>query len=164
MKLKKTLNKLLISTFILFLSNSFVFGQSLKISVKNGQKKALNGATIQLIKIADSTIVNGLTDKTGLVEIKDIQDGLYSVKISYIGYQPLIKSIVVKSDKRLFDFFMFTKETSLKEVSITARKPLITQEDDKMIIDTEPMANTSTNTLEVLENTPGIYVDQDGGI
>ena len=38
------------------------------------------------------------------------------------------------------------------------------QEDDKTIVDPEPLANTSTNALEVMEKTPGLFVDQDGNI
>ena len=55
-------------------------------------------------------------------------------------------------------------EIAPEGVTVTARRPLISQEDDKMIIDPQPIANTSTNTLEILEKTPGLFVDQDGNI
>ena len=47
-------------------------------------------------------------------------------------------------------------------VTVVARKPIITQEDDKTIIDPEPLAQSATNAFEVLEKTPGIFTDQDG--
>lgn len=59
---------------------------------------------------------------------------------------------------------MKENQTNISEVSIVARKPLVRQEDDKMIIDPEPIANTSTSSYEILEKTPGIYLDQDGNI
>lgn len=49
-------------------------------------------------------------------------------------------------------------------VIVTARKPLIKQEDDKTIVDAEVLANSSTNAYEVLEKTPGAIVDQDGNV
>jgi iron complex outermembrane recepter protein len=148
---------------ILFLCN-IGMAQSLKISIKNGQRLPLYGAHIQLVKVSDSTKVNGITGENGMATFDKVENGLYSVSISYVGFQTLVKSINVKPDKRFFEFRLTEKSVSLSEVTVTAHKPIITQEDDKMIIDPEPMASTSTNTLEVLENTPGIYVDQDGGI
>lgn len=59
---------------------------------------------------------------------------------------------------------MKESQSSISEVKITGRKPLVRQEDDKTIIDPEPIANTSTNSYELLEKTPGIFMDQDGNI
>jgi hypothetical protein len=153
-----------LTAFIFSIFSSFTIGQTLKLSIKDAHKQPLYGANIQLIKIADSSSLFSVTAENGLVSFEKVQNGLYSVKISFIGFQTLIKSISVKNEKRFFEFFLTEKEISLNEVTVSARKPIITQEDDKMIIDPEPLANTSTNTLEVLESTPGMYVDQDGGI
>ena len=38
------------------------------------------------------------------------------------------------------------------------------QEDDKTIVDPENLAASSTSGYEVLEKTPGLFVDQDGNI
>jgi len=95
---------------------------------------------------------------------EDISSGLYQVSISYIGFETLIKTINVKHNERTFSFNLNENAISLSEVTIEAQRPFISQEEDKMIIDPEPIANISTNTLEVLESTPGLYVDQDGGI
>src|SRR5215218_1559615 len=38
------------------------------------------------------------------------------------------------------------------------------QEDDKTIIDPENLASSSINAYEILEKTPGLFVDQDGNI
>ncbi len=41
---------------------------------------------------------------------------------------------------------------------------MITQEDDKTVIDPESLAEASASGYEVLEKTPGLFVDQDGNI
>jgi hypothetical protein len=158
------IKQIFLTAFIFSILSSFAIGQTLKLSIKDAHKQPLYGANIQLIKIADSSSLYSVTAENGIVTFEKVQNGLYSVKISFIGFQTLIKSITVKNEKRFFEFFLTEKEISLNEVTVSARKPIITQEDDKMIIDPEPLANTSTNTLEVLESTPGMYVDQDGGI
>jgi hypothetical protein len=52
----------------------------------------------------------------------------------------------------------------LKEVVVTSTKPLIRQEDDKSVVDPEPLAAASTNAYETMEKIPGIFIDQDGNI
>jgi len=151
------------SIFLVFCSFS-IAAQSLKVVVKNDKKAPLYAASVQLIRLSDSTKYNGISNELGVVNFDKISDGLYGVNIRFMGFQPLNRTINVKSEKRSFEFAMETKSKSLNEFTVTAPKPLITQEDDKMIIDPEPVANISTNTMEVIENTPGMYVDQDGGI
>jgi len=52
----------------------------------------------------------------------------------------------------------------LNEVVVKSSKPLIRQEDDKSVVDPEPLAASSTNAFETVEKTPGIITDQDGNI
>ena len=52
----------------------------------------------------------------------------------------------------------------LNEVVVKSSKPLIRQEDDKSVVDPEPLAASSTNAFETIEKTPGIITDQDGNI
>lgn len=141
-----------------------VFAQSVFITVKDMHKSPLTGATVELMRISDTTSVFTITDLKGVAEFKGIFNGVYVVRISFIGFSSLEKTISVKADSRSFEYRLDENSITLEEVTIAARKPLITQEDDKMIIDPEPLAQTSTNTLEVLESTPGLFVDQDGGI
>src|SRR5436190_10531833 len=67
----------------------------------------------------------------------------------------------------IISFFSFELEAASKTmqgVTVTATRPLMTQEDDKTIVDPEPIAAASTNAYEILEKTPGIFVDQDGNV
>ena len=57
------------------------------------------------------------------------------------------------------------KEIKLNEVTIKSRKPLIQMEIDKTVVNVSSMISSSTsNTMEVLEKTPGVTVDANGGI
>jgi len=139
-------------------------GQTISIKVKDNEKKPLTGAVVQLKNLADSAIATKATDETGVVKFDGISNNIYKIKISFMGYQTLEKTIAVKPEHQRFEFQLKEDLISLGEVTVSAPKPLIRQEDDKMIIDPEPMASISSNTLEVLESTPGLFVDQDGGI
>jgi hypothetical protein len=52
----------------------------------------------------------------------------------------------------------------LGNVTVRSSTPLMRQEDDKTIIDPEPLAAASTNAYEIIEKTPGVFVDQDGNV
>lgn len=147
------------------LATSLGRAQSVDIWVKDTRNEPLIGATVQLTQLPDSTRQFTVTDAAGLARFEAVALGLYAVRISYVGFETLDKGITVKSGaERRFEFRLREQAQSLGEVTVTARRPLISQEDDKMIIDPEPLANSSTSTLEVLEKTPGLFVDQDGGI
>ncbi|HOZ29620.1 MAG TPA: TonB-dependent receptor [Bacteroidales bacterium] len=146
------------------LFSSFTFAQQVKITVKDKDKHPLLGANVQLTRIQDSTVYYATTNQNGVAVFDNLSYTLYSVTISFIGYQTLEKTINIRIDTRNFDFRLEESTITLDEVTVSAKKPLITQEGDKMIIDPEPLSHMSSNTLEVLENTPGMYVDQDGGI
>lgn len=150
---------------IAILTTALCTAQSLQITVKDTKKAPLTGAAVQLTFLPDSTRFTGVTDEQGIIKFEKTAAGLYAVNISYIGYETLDKAITLKAGiNNRFDYTLRDDALTLGEVTVTARRPLIRQEDDKMIIDPEPLANISTSTLEVLEKTPGLFVDQEGGI
>ena len=156
----------LFSVFI-FLIQSFAIGSNLHpvyFVVKDSEKNPLPNATIQLTRVDTDANFYSTTDQNGRARLDGLENAMYFVHIRYMGFLPLEENIVIRPEQRQFEFQMREDAIALGEVTVTARRPLIRQEDDKMIIDPEPLVNISTNTLEVLEKTPGLFVDQDGGI
>jgi iron complex outermembrane recepter protein len=149
--------------FLLFIIVSSVQSQSLSITVTDINKEPLIGATVQLTGL-NAAPAAAVTDLDGVARFPNIKPAIFTIIIRYIGYEALEKQITLKAGVNQLSFQLTEDAISLGEVTVTAAKPLIMQEDDKMIIDPEPIANISTNTLEVLEQTPGLFVDQEGGI
>ncbi|MCF0051130.1 outer membrane beta-barrel protein [Dyadobacter sp. LJ53] len=57
------------------------------------------------------------------------------------------------------------KDINLNEVVIQSKKPLIVQEIDKTVVNVEAMISAAaSNTLEVLEKTPGVSINSNGEI
>ncbi len=137
---------------------------SVLITIQDNTDQVLVGATVHLTRVADSLKVSNITDTEGVAEFTDLEEGTYMVNATYIGFQPAEKTILVRGSITEENLVMQEDVVSLGEVTVSARKPLLKQEGDKVIVDPEPMASISTNTLEVLESTPGVFVDQDGGI
>jgi len=149
--------------WLTFALTESIHGQSVTIFVKDHQGASLPGAVIQLSG-PDSVRLIRVTDLDGVARFDRVTARRYSVRITFIGYQPLEEIINVTTGNREFSFKMSEDNVMMKEIVVSARRPLIKQEEDKMIIDIESVASISTNTLEILESTPGLIVDQDGGI
>jgi len=141
------------------------FGQiaSLKLSVvdKKGLPIAFANITIQMI---DSSMPKNLVADSNGVATNILEPGkLYKIKTSAVGYQ--IDNRTIKFEN-LNSLKIQLKESNgqLKEVVVTSTKPLIRQEDDKSVVDPEPLVAASTNAYETMEKIPGIFIDQDGNI
>jgi len=155
----------IVALLYVLLMNSALQAQDLTISVRDNEKIPLLGATVKLSESNDTTrFVYAVTDINGVAVLKNISDGMYSIVITFIGFEPYRKTIAVNVQHRTLSVVMKLSDISLGTVTISADRPFIRQEDDKMIIDPTPMISISTNTLEVIEATPGIYVDYDAGI
>lgn len=57
------------------------------------------------------------------------------------------------------------KQVQLKSIEVAGKKPLLEQNIDKTVVNVDAMISAaSSNTLEVLNKTPGVTVDQNGNI
>ena len=164
MYLKNFISIIIFLFLISFLNSGFAQSGQVKITVKNTDKSTIPGAALKLLNQRDSSIVYNMSENDGQAVFSNVFSDLYNLKITHIGYKTIDTMVNITNANRSFEFSMEIGSVSLSEVSIIGKKPLIRQEDDKMIIDPAPIASTASNTLEVLESTPGMYVDQEGGI
>jgi hypothetical protein len=80
------------------------------------------------------------------------------LSFSTLAQKPEKKTSAAKDSTQL-------KNISLKEVAIKSRRPLIQMEIDKTVVNVGSMISSAgSNTLEVLEKTPGVLVNTNGDI
>jgi iron complex outermembrane receptor protein len=142
---------------------AFAQMSTLKLTVVDSKNQSVPFANIAIQMIDSSISQNQVADSNGLVNVLLQPGKLYKLKTSAIGYQ--IDNRTIKFEN-LNSLKIQLKETNsqLKEVVVTSTKPLIRQEDDKSVVDPEPLAASSTNAYETMEKIPGIFIDQDGNI
>ncbi|HNG89477.1 MAG TPA: outer membrane beta-barrel protein, partial [Saprospiraceae bacterium] len=135
------------------------------LTIEEARYQPVIGATVKIFPENDSTQVQrGATDTLGQVRVLLEEGRLYRLIVSALGFQPLEKGLRPNSSKSTFAFTLQPETNALGAVTVTARKPLLRQEEDKTIVDPEPIAATSTSAFEIVEKTPGLFVDQDGNI
>ncbi len=150
--------------FLLLLCFSLTAGgQSLKLNVVIKSEDKSISPNVSLLHLPDSALIMTKTAKGTIVF--DVQPQTsYLLKITAAAMQSVIKEIMVKDSSISIDVNLSNKIGNLEAVVVVSKKPLIKYEDDKEIVDAEPLTNSSTNAFEVLEKTPGAVVDQDGNV
>jgi iron complex outermembrane recepter protein len=167
MKIISTLYFRVPSLLLLLITTSlFSQAQDIPVTIKvSGQKKEpLAFGSVTVFSRADSSkSFTQAADSNGIARFK-LEQGLYTVRVTSVNYQGFEKGISVSPRQNHFSFQAEPLPKLLGAVVVTSKKPMITQEDDKTIVDPEPIVATSTSGYEVIEKTPGLFVDQDGNI
>jgi len=131
---------------------------------------ALSAATISLLKAKDSSVVKmTVTDQNGLYQFDNLKPGKYVIAASAVGYQKNYSQVLAISEdssaKEVTPILLSAASKDLKAVTVSARKPLVEQKADRMVVNVDAfISNTGTNALEALEKSPGVQVDKDGNI
>ena len=88
------------------------------------------------------------------------------VAISVItGFTTFGQTNTAKSDTTVTDTILPFQQQQLKEVKVVAKKKMVEQKIDRMVINVDAaVTNAGTTAMDVLEKSPGIQVDKDGNI
>jgi hypothetical protein len=158
---------------LLFANRLFAQAPSNSISgtVKDTGNEVLPGVTVRVMKMPDSVFVKGeITDINGKFQVSALDSGTYILDISAVNQKEFVSS-PLKLDSAHQSIvlpviiLLPAKNIELKEVTVKAKKPLIEQEIDRTIVNVEAMISSATsNTMEVLEKTPGVSVNNNGEI
>ncbi|RUA34044.1 MAG: hypothetical protein DSY77_07125 [Bacteroidetes bacterium] len=168
LKNMKTILALL--TLTIFLT-SFAQAQSgmIKGELKDNQGTPLPYSNVVVYQSSDSSLLTGsITDAEGKFNI-NVKYGDYYIKISAVGFETyLSKSITVNANNSTVDFSTIKLQEDVQvmdAVEVKAMRPQVIVEADKMVVSVEGTAMAAGATAyEVLEKSPGVFVDQDGNI
>jgi len=137
---------------------------ALLIKVVDTKNNPVGFANISILHKIDSTKkTNSITDSIGITKVNLAPKNAYIITVSAIGYKKYSKDYFINEQSSIA--IKLTEDpTQLNEVVVRSTKALIRQEDDKSVVDPEPLAASSTNAYETVEKVPGIFIDQDGNI
>ncbi|MEO8173294.1 MAG: outer membrane beta-barrel protein [Sediminibacterium sp.] len=137
------------------------------VTVTNAQNEVLEGAVVEVLNAADKKLIkSAVTNKNGVSVFYISLTGQYILTSSFVGHDVLTIP-VGKSDltnKRITLSLQLNAKT-LANVSVSSRKPFIQMAQGKVIVNVDAsVTNAGTTVLEVLEKSPGVMVDKNGGI
>jgi len=158
--------KKLTTLFLAIIMTTGLFAQNLtgKISgtvTSDGQP--LVGANV----IIEGTSTGAATDETGTYYVFDVQPGIYTLRVNYIGYKAQIVSNVrvtigLTTNQ---DFELEVAAVEGETVEVTAEKPLIevSQTNVARTIDSEAIENFAVrNVTSMVASQAGVVVQHDG--
>ncbi len=129
--------------------------------------KPLGYVTVALQNaVTKQSVRGGLTKDDGTFELKAVMGKTYQLTFASVGY----KSKVVKisgsnTEVNVGNIILSPAKNQLKEVSITAVKPIVKQEIDRISYDVQADPETKTqNVLDMLRKVPLVTVDASDNI
>jgi iron complex outermembrane recepter protein len=127
-------------------------------------------ATISLLRGKDSVAIKlAIPDDNGYFEFEHIKAGNYLISVSHTGYKKYISTAFSIDEKNaavdLASITLLQNSNNLSGVTVQSTKPFIERKADRLIVNVEnSITSTGSTALEVLEKSPGIFVNQESGI
>ncbi|MEM6515344.1 MAG: TonB-dependent receptor, partial [Bacteroidota bacterium] len=144
----------------LFFLPLFLLAQDLRITgfINDENGRPIEYANVILFSENESELITGTSsDFEGEFILKNLTSGTYKIRISFIGFESYETNLNLSSDQTLNVVLKESSET-LDEISITAKKPVLRREADRLIFNVENTALIEGSMLNVLRNTPGVLV------
>jgi outer membrane receptor protein involved in Fe transport len=160
----------ILTAILLFLS-AHLFSQTIATlsGTVSDSTKPLAFATVRLLKINNiKPLQTVLTNEQGGFQFNKPDTGNYVLSYTHTGFvEKRIAITVTKAGGNMqMEPVQLAKTTGvLKEVVVTAQRPLVEQSDDKTVLNVEDdPANKTETALDILRKTPFITIDGDDNI
>lgn len=162
---------LVLLMFVLALCTKAQTKFELKGLIIDGEtKEVIEGATVQLLSLPDSSFVAGATSgETGIFRLKDVKKAKYTLKISYIGYTALFHDVNLNDKKNktveLGTISLGGDENMLQEALVKGTAAKMQVSGDSLVYNASAYRVPEGSTLEALiKLLPGAQVDENGKI
>lgn len=160
-------------SLILSLISVTAFSQTLLkgkvVDSENGE--SLMRSTV-MVMTTDTTrmVTGGTTNENGAFSIKNVKDGTYILKISYIGYHNFFRTIAVNSatnggNQAIGTVMLVPNSIELKQAVVTAQMKEVEVKEDTIIFNADAFKVPEGSVLEeLIRKLPGAEVADDGTI
>lgn len=137
--------------------------------VVDPEKRPAEYVTVKLHLPQQENFITGTTtDLDGRFTFTDIAPGKYEVRISYVGFNPIVKAVNITSANQEVDLktLMLTEDAkTLDAVEIVGQAGQMHFDIDKAVFNVDQnLAAAGASASEVLQHIPSVDVDQDGEI
>ncbi|KIO77387.1 hypothetical protein TH53_09780 [Pedobacter lusitanus] len=127
------------------------------------QKIPVPFATVSLIIKASDTLAkrNVISNNTGEFSISDIRNGIVEITISSVGFTPWKQTISFEQSHavNLTEIVLHDDRQTLSGVTISAKKPLIQQKTDRLIMNVQGSVLASgNNAYDILAMAPSVQL------
>jgi hypothetical protein len=139
------------------------------IIVEEGTDTPVEQATIRLLNVKDSTMINGVaSSRSGSFSLKSIRPGSYLLHITYVGFEPLYQPLQITGRTNPVDLGKLGLSDGailLGEAVVVGKAPEMVVRNDTIEYNADSYKVTEGSVLEdLLKKMPGVEVDSEGKI
>jgi outer membrane receptor protein involved in Fe transport len=137
------------------------------IVIDSATNKPLGYVTVVLLDAkTQQSVKGGLTKNDGSFELKSVLGKAYQLTVTSVGYKnKVLKINGTDAVVNVGNIILSTSGNVLNEVSVTAVKPLVTQDIDRISYDVQADPETKTqNVLDMLRKVPLVTIDASDNI
>ena len=158
---------------LLLLCGNFSLMQAQRFLITGTAQEEKTNAAVEFASVAllrpDSTGISAVTtDENGKFTIKAREAGKYLVKLSFVGFTPVVKAVELTAENDsvgLGTIVMKSSDNILKGATVSAVAAKVEQKDDTTMFNASAYRVPEGSTLESLvKQLPGVEVDDDGTI
>ncbi|RXG21157.1 TonB-dependent receptor domain-containing protein [Leeuwenhoekiella aequorea] len=124
-------------------------------------------ATIIISKDAGEVVTGGITNDLGVFEISKIPEGIYTLKIQFIGYENSQRDLIIDRDHRnnnMGTIMLSAVMAELDAVNIVAERTTIEQQIDRKVINVgKDLTTAGASAADIMNNIPSVNLDQQSG-
>ncbi len=160
-----------IGLLFLLIFNGLQAQLSLSGTVLGAGKEGLADASVFLLRQADTSLIKtAFTEADGKFEFTEFAEGKVFVVVKEVDHLPYSGTTIefgeAERSKTLAPIQLQAgKETSLETVQIVSKLPLVERKIDRTVVNVDAMITAAGGTaMDALEKSPGVSVDQNGGI
>ncbi|SFM93912.1 Outer membrane receptor proteins, mostly Fe transport [Chitinophaga sp. YR627] len=126
-------------------------------------------ASVALLRAADSSVATGMLSKpNGDFNFPEIPLGKYIMKVNFIGYETVYKTISITAKNNSIDIGnikLSANVRSLAGVEIVSEKPSFQMAIDKRVFNVDKnISSVGGTATDVLKQVPSVNVDIDGNV
>ena len=153
---------LLLSTCTLF-AGSLIKGKIIDADTKT----PIQYVDVALFKLGSKSLTSGVaTDSLGVFTFPSVEDGKYTLRITYIEYTTINKAITVSGSPLDLGILPLQGTTrKLGEVEVIGKTPQVRFEADKKVFSVDQNISAAGGSAsDILKNIPSVDVDTQGNI
>ncbi len=155
-----------LANILFYLLSFYAIGQEATITgqVVDQNNQPLSFVNVLVTDALDNSIVKGAsTDESGKFIITGLDFKTYILQATFLGFASYTENLTIANTTSVKNIILKDSTENLEEVVVTANKPTLKKEVDRLVFN---VANTSLiegTMLDVLRSTPGVLV-LDGNI
>jgi iron complex outermembrane receptor protein len=135
--------------------------------VDSDNQSPIQYADIALFKEGSKNLINGVTtDSLGVFIFPPVDDGKYTIRVTYIEYTTVNKVITVLGDSVNLGIIPLKGSTKkLGEVEVIGQTPQVRFEADKKVFNVDQnISAAGGSATDILKNIPSVNVDVQGNV